>query len=384
MLCLTRRFRSSADLVPLAALLGTLGSLAAPPAAADPVPMPRAQPKQKDKETLSPCRGIQINGPDLTGTEVRIPPVCNPKPQLTAVKLASGISFDGKTLVKDAVVKEGGLVTVAGQLSGAKLAGALLLGQSQDPKHPTVRLRIDAVEPAPDPKPQTPNNENGEVWLYRVSVQLGTGTAPTDAAFKTSAAWSALCPDGKLAVAVAGTWDFAVGQEGNGGKLSSDPHEATFACMGSAVAKCVTQMGYKPWKQASLKTGGAPVSLDELHQTCVRAVRADYCGNGDSLTQAGEHVNFTDSFGLEKDDQAWPLEAMWTTAGAQCINSTRLKFAPADAATARREVVVRDYIRQYCPTRFSDKPCAKSIAGQKPYLLWTETLGNKNEPKAAH
>lgn len=378
MLLLNRRFRSFSDAIPLCALLGTL---TAGPAAADPVPPPRAQPKPKAKEEIPHCRGIQINGPDLTGTAVRVPPVCIPQPQLTGVQLAKGLSLDGKTLIKDAVVKEGGLATA--QLSGAKLVGALLLGQNQSKEKPTVRLRIDAVESAPDVRPQTRENENADVWLYRLSVQLGEGSDPTDAAFSPRGPWTPLCSDGKLAVAVSGHWDFAVGQDGNGGKVSSDPREVTFACMGSAVAKCVTQMGYKPWKKAPLKTGGAPVSLDELHQTCVRAVRADYCGNGDSLTRAGEHVNFYDSFGLEKDDQTWPLEAMWTAAGAQCINSTRLKSAPADAATGRLEVVVREYIREHCPTRFSEKPCAKTLDG-KPYLLWTETLGSKSEPKAAH
>lgn len=361
-------------------------SLAAPGlAVADPVPAPRLKAKKAKASDDSNCRGIELNGPDLTGTQVRVPPVCPTRiPQLTVVELASGILLSDKTLVKDATVKDGGIVTP--KLSADKLVGAMLLGRNHTEEHDgknRARLRIEAVEQAPDPRPQTPGNENADVWLYRVSVQAGAGSGPTDEAFEPKGIWSPLCPEGKLAVAVAGRWDFSVGQDGNGSKLSSDPHEVTFACMGSAVAKCVTQMGYKPWKKAPLMTGGAPVSLDELHQTCVRAVRADYCGNGDSLTSAGQPVNFYDSFGLEKDDQSWPLEAQWTTAGAACINSTRLKTAPADAMTRRPETAVRAYIQQHCPARFSEKPCAKTLTGGKPYLLWTETLG-KSEPKAAH
>jgi len=356
----------------LGCFLGVTG-MAASLAIADPVPSRPAKPRQAQK--LPRCqgsqRGIEVNGPDFTGTMLQMSPLCEPLPQLTVVRTTNGVTLDGKTVLKDVVFQGGGLQTAS--VKGEQLKGAMVLGWSEY-KRP-VRLRIDAVEVAPDPQPKTPANENADVWLYRVSAQQGTGSDPSDAQFHPNVGptgeWAPLCADGKLAVAVPGVWDYTVG-EGGGRKLAGKANaaEVTFACVGSAIAKCVTVMGYKPWKSAAPTGGGAAVSLDELHQTCVRAVRADYCGNGESMTQAGEHVNFYDRFGIQRDESSWPLEAMWGPDGALCINSTRLVTAPENLRSARQAVKVRDYIRDNCPTRFSEKPCSQTDV--KGALLWTE------------
>jgi hypothetical protein len=339
-------------------------------AGADPVPIRPYRPQKPAKLPRCPIsRGCQPNGPDLTGTAVKLYPLCQPLPQLLEAQLKSGVSPDGKTVVKDVVVEGGNLVRSSAK--GQNLAGALLLGKAEGDR--TVRLRISSVETAPDPNPQTPANENADVSLYSIDVQIGTGTAPNDGAFfpnkGPSGEWSPLCPDHKQAVVLSGTWDFS------DGKKRVDAEGATFACVGSAIAKCVMLMGYKPWKKAALLSGGAAVTFDELHQTCVRAVRADYCGDGESMTRAGERVNFYDRVGIMRDGEDWPLEAQWGLGGALCINTTRLVTAPENLITERPAMKVRDYINKQCPTRFSDKPCDKAASG---VLLSTEVLQAKD------
>lgn len=343
--------------------------------AADPVPIRPLRPRTAQPKKLPRCRGMErgvdLNGPDFTGTALRQNPPCAPLPQLAEVRLKSGVSIDGKTVLKDVVFAENGLKSAALNGGADKWKGAFLIGASETGS--TVRLRIDSVEPAADPKPNTPANENADVWLYGVSVQQGYG-APSHAEFHPNlgptAEWSPLCPEGKPAIMVPGT--FALGAGGGGAKAPPDHQKFTFACVGSALAKCILVMGYKPWNKAMPKSGGAAVSLDALHQACVRAVRADYCGDGESMTQPGERVNFYDRFDIGRDEADWPLEALWSPDGALCINTPRLATAPENPRSGRAPLPVLDYIRTHCPQRLSTKPC--DAAANANALLVTESM----------
>lgn len=346
---------------------------------------PEAKPETKaDAATakLPACakrRGVQPNGPDFTSTGIAQNPPCAPLPQLQWVKPKSGVTLDGKSVIKDVDLVDGALKSAS--QPAVSFVGALLIGESESGQ--AVRLRIDAVENAPDPDPKTPINENAELRLYRVSAQQGQGRSPADEGFRPNLGptgqFTPLCPEGKAAVFVPGTWEYSFGQgHPAGGKQSGDGTQLTLACVGSAVAKCAMQWKYKPWRSLPAKDGHAAQSLDELHQACVRAARADYCGDGDSMTQAGEQLNLYDRFGVEQDAFDWPLEAVWNAEGALCVNNPRLMTAPENLNTERAAMPVIDYIKQHCPTRLSDKPCDRAALAAKGALIWTEAA-----PKAA-
>ena len=314
-------------------------------------------------------RQIEPNGPDLTGTSILPGNARLAKgggAQLRVTHLGRGVALPGGVVHQDIAFHNGELT---GQKArGAELIGGLLLGETD--AGGTVRLRLDDLEQAPDPQPATPLNENADVFRYKLSYQLGTGSGPASGAFKASGAWQPLCPGANQAIAVAGEWDLHQGTAGSGGKKSISEREVTFACVGSAIAKCVERLGYKPWKQVTLPGAAKAISLDELHQSCVRAVRADYCGTGESLTRAGERVNFYDSLNISRDDTDWPLEARWSPQGARCVSGTRLITAPADARTKRPEMETRSYIAKSCPKVWAEQCPAGADASQP--LLWTE------------
>ncbi len=108
--------------------------------------------------------------------------------------------------------------------------------------------------------------------------------------------------------------------EGWGFPLRDSSGTLSFACHGGAIAKCAI-WGYPPW---SVGVIGAP--MVDLHKACVRMVRADYAGSGDSATINGELIRFCDRFGIHACEfgQPWTFEAVWGTDGAHCIAEPRL------------------------------------------------------------
>ena len=92
-----------------------------------------------------------------------------------------------------------------------------------------------------------------------------------------------------------------------GGSYHPESSDFTIACRGSAIAKCV-ELGYKPWTGVTSQLA-----------SCVRLLRADFCGTGTSYTKDGQLVNLYDNLGIQKDTEAWSLEAGWNPQGATCI-----------------------------------------------------------------
>lgn len=386
------RLLGSAALVSALCLVGV--------APADPVPGPRPAPPQ------AKCRVIRPNGPELSGTSITTNAACGTSVQLRLARLNLGVTTDGKKLLPGVSLSEGGLVvatppaakpaatpakpaaspakpvapTAPGSAAaqgpvaaapppGAQLAGAMLLGETDEGEQ--VRLRIDSVAVADDPNPKTPVNENADITQYRVSVQRGNGkkaTSPLDSQFKPmQPAWAPLCKNGGAAIVLSGSWSMQSGNPGDARKEPAKDGEITFACLGSSLAKCATGLGYKPWRSVTPATppgspAAKPVSLDGLHQACVRAVRADYCGNGLSMTAEGTQVNFYDSLGIQKDEASWPMEAVWNASGALCVNVPRLVTAPADPNSGRPAMKTRDYIAGRCPQLTKAAPCDKVVS----------------------
>ena len=129
--------------------------------------------------------------------------------------------------------------------------------------------------------------------------------------------WRELCrpgPDGlKLAFPIQGYFT-------DEGRYVPDPARFTITCTGGAIGKCV-HFGYRPWER-----GADGASLADLYQTCVRLVRADYCGNGLGWTRNGTPIELHDAVGIQREEEApgMSFEAAWGPDGAHCVAHVRV------------------------------------------------------------
>lgn len=220
----------------------------------------------------------------------------------------NGISLNGITLPPNGVSLNGidptGLsatgtpIAISGNgspLSGSEIVGSTWTGIVSDGS--TLAIRVDQAVQG--------TGANSDVWSYAMSVSIG-------------GSWQPLCRnsagDPVLVDSVSGTWNIAQGVPG-GGSYTPNSSQFTLACRGSSIAKCV-ELGYKPWR------GDSP----EL-AACVRALRADYCGDGTPYTVDGTLVNLFDDAGVRIDAIDWVPEAEWTPDGARCISKkTETRF----------------------------------------------------------
>jgi hypothetical protein len=177
------------------------------------------------------------------------------------------------------------------RFSGTDLVGAVVVG---DDAGESQGFRIDGV--SVDPK-------DPEIYLYTLSTR--------DA---VTAEWEPYCtPDERgvaAAVFLSGSWN------SQGTHLHDD--RFSVACTSGVIGKCV-RLGYKPWKMAE---DGR--SMWEYHQACTRAVRADYCGNGEGQTRPVriEIIDRRDPW--EQPRSGLVFEAAWTPDGATCVAKARL------------------------------------------------------------
>jgi hypothetical protein len=182
-----------------------------------------------------------------------------------------------------------GIAPTGAPLTGAGVVGSTWTGHVLGGANVTLRVD-DAVHDS---------EASRDIWMYKMSVSIA-GT------------WQPLCVDGSgaqlRADTVRGTWNLGEGVAG-GGAYTATATDFTVACRGSAIAKCL-ELGYKAW------TGHA----GDL-AACVRALRADYCGDGKSYTVDGTLVNIFDIDRIEPDGVAWRAEAEWTANGASCVSA---------------------------------------------------------------
>src|SRR5262249_23315215 len=143
----------------------------------------------------------------------------------------------------------------------------------------TLALRVEAS--------QQGTGANADVWAYKVSASV-------------DGQWRPLCVDHdgnpSFADGVPGTWNVEQGVPG-GGAYHPGNSQFTLVCKGSSIAKCV-ELGYKPW-----------LGHEATLAACVRALRADYCGDGTSYTVDGTIVNLYDRDGVVADRAPWVIEA---------------------------------------------------------------------------
>ncbi len=91
---------------------------------------------------------------------------------------------------------------------------------------------------------------------------------------------------------------------------------ASLACRGHAVAK-MKMMGYAP--------ADAYGSSVDARQATYKMLTADYCGTGRSFTQFGQPLDWGDAIGnFPAPVPGVNVEAKWTPAGADCLDTPRL------------------------------------------------------------
>jgi ADYC domain len=236
------------------------------------------------EQAVLSTNGMSVNGMSVNGMSVNGMSVNGMSVNGMSV---NGMSVNGSQLVG---VKSNGV-----PVSGTGFVGALMTGNLSNGG--TITMRIDAAQTLPAP--------NSDVWAYRVSYALAGGV------------WAPLCGSSTtLAIPLAGTWNLAQGVPG-GGSWSASSTSFTFGCRGAALAKCV-ELGYKPWKTLN------GVLLRNHHQSCVRMIRADYCGDGKSWTTDGNVINVYDNLGIQTDaSSTMKIDAEWIPSGARCIHIMR-------------------------------------------------------------
>lgn len=174
-----------------------------------------------------------------------------------------------------------------------------------------VLHRIAAVTRDPSHNTMPAHGDNGDIWLYELHYTTAEDPAPED--------WHNACPAGAdrepLGLFVDGRWDRRGGWQ---------PGGFTFSCAAGVIAKCARGWGYKPWKRLSVP-GAGPISLRPLHLACVRAARADYCGDGIPHTVEGTPADLADRYGLNTLDRepGFTAEAAFGTRKASWVERPR-------------------------------------------------------------
>jgi ADYC domain/Pentapeptide repeats (8 copies) len=214
-----------------------------------------------DDEVIVEQAGVSLNGVSLNGVS------------LNGVSL-NGVSLNGVSLNGSSIAANRDQ-----PLAGATLVGSMWTGVSA--ANAQVKIRVDNA--------QQGTGTNSDLWFYGMSYQA------------TNGAWTSVCGTEKV-LGVAGVWNATAA-------YAASTTQFTLACRGTSVAKCV-ELGYKPFK-----------GFGNQLATCVRLLRADYCGNGTSYTRDGTTLNLYDNVGVQADAQPWKVEAEWGPTGARCVSS---------------------------------------------------------------
>ena len=103
--------------------------------------------------------------------------------------------------------------------------------------------------------------------------------------------------------------------------VPDQPRWLTLACAGSAAAK-MRLMNYGP--QSDFDGAGNPATVAQ-RQATLKMLTADYCGTGHSYTENGVPLQWENQGGtVVSPDTSGASEAIWSAAGALCLDATRL------------------------------------------------------------
>ncbi|MBZ5709733.1 ADYC domain-containing protein [Nannocystis pusilla] len=107
------------------------------------------------------------------------------------------------------------------------------------------------------------------------------------------------------------------------------PRWLTLACAGSAAAK-LRLMNYGP--HADFDGAGHPSTVAQ-RQATIKMITADYCGTGHSYTANGTAVQWENYGGtVVSPGSHGDTEAIWTGAGAVCLDATRVPDAAVECS----------------------------------------------------
>ncbi|MEL6185957.1 MAG: ADYC domain-containing protein [Myxococcota bacterium] len=245
-----------------------------------------------------------------------------------ALEPVRGVGPNGPSILGSSL----GGVSVDGEaLAGRAVIGTELVALSRSGELQTIR--IDDI--------QRSDHGTGDLLHYLVSA-------------RSSGPWQDLCGGGP-AIALPGRWDLSEGAKGSGGW--QDASGFFFACQGSTVEKCYS-LGFQPWK---FQTEGETVL--NLHEACVRALRADYGGTGATGTNEGIDVLLSTDLDAELPS-GFALEAAWSVDGARCRVRERVASRSADYAAV--------------------PPCSDTLLNERESLLFSfSRIGSQHEPGLA-
>lgn len=184
----------------------------------------------------------------------------------------------------------------------------------------------------------------GDIWLYRAQLADGSAVCAPDPSGDTRL------------VFFAGRFDEAM-------NYVADPAEFSLSCVSGVQAKCL-RWGYRPWARSP----DGNTELAPYYNACLRAARADYCGDDQPTTRDGTTIDLYDRVGIQKpesDPVEFRFEAGWSPAGAVCVQHPRI----ADNASL-------DSIAAACP-RLRTAPlgasCDESRASELGALLYNRS-----------
>lgn len=276
-------------------------------------------------------------------------PACEPAGHASALRAENAIGWNGIVLnaitfnaisfnaITYNAISYNALGFNAIAFNGAPVRGTTLAGVSPtnarlaDGSLATVRLEdgvLTATDASGAPLPgdalagarlraTTELDEHFELAITAIDRDLETGLVH----YELSVGDQTLCAPGEHGLFVEGIFTPAGEREPH---LDSDGvrFELTYACTPGVIAKCV-RWGYAPW------TVGA-----DMHQTCTRLARADYCGDGVSYTENRTLIDVFDVDGLLSPDPtaepALAFEAGWGPDGAVCASQPRYRVFVGD------------------------------------------------------
>ena len=258
--------------------------------------------------------GVKLNGVNLNGVK------------LNGVNL-NGVNLNGVNL--NGTLLHGVLSSDGSELSGEGFVGTDMEVVLEDGSESVVRVQH-----------MQESTEIPGFHYYLVEYNNGTD-------------WVNICDVNSWAVPFEGTWN-------EYGDHIIDGTSFSFACQGTAVAKCA-EWGYHLWETATECLNGVECKeqpLADFHQACTRMVRADYCGDGVPHTENGTAIDIWDALDImtETPDSDLQAEAEWGVDGARCIRKTRWREIGGNQAFG--------YIMANCPERWvgnsSYDPCFES------------------------
>ena len=232
--------------------------------------------------------------------------------------------------------RRGGVDVHAFGFMGAKFRGETDGGEALFTIEQVMLAPDDLLNSVKGANPEDPALGPG-TYFYRVVVQLATSDP-----VHPWAAPQPLCAGDKLAAYAApfaGTWKELGERDVTAGKF-------TLSCLSGVVAKCGILWGYKPW--ATPKHPDRTQAFD-VHQSCVRAARADYCARGVPHTRDGTLIKITDLLTPEirRDDgtkaTGRSFEAAYGDIGARCLSHLRWLNMPDEC---HDETVVPPYMTE--------------------------------------